>query len=153
VVVIGVAILGAGWLLAPPFARQPPRATGSEVAEDARAPVAATTAPAPGPRAVTPAELAAMLPRKDFVLVNVHVPYQDEIPGTDMQLAYDRIEASADRLPARKTTPLVVYCRSGGMSAIAARTLVRLGYSNVRDLSGGMAAWVEAGYQLLGRRR
>jgi rhodanese-related sulfurtransferase len=94
-----------------------------------------------------------MLPRKNFVLVNVHVPYQGEIPGTDVRVAYDRIEENLDRLPRRKTTPVVVYCRSGAMSAIAARTLVRLGYTDVRDLPGGMTAWEEAGYHLVRRDR
>ena len=107
----------------------------------------------PAPGALTPAELATMLPQKNFVLVNVHVPYQGEIPGTDVRVAYDRIEENLDRLPRRKTTPVVVYCRSGAMSAIAARTLVRLGYTDVRDLPGGMTAWEEAGYHLVRRDR
>ncbi len=112
--------------------------------------------PAPAaapPRLLTPGALASMLRHKDFILVNVHVPYAGEIQGTDAHLAYDRIEAELSRWPARKTTPIVVYCRSGAMSAMAARTLARLGYTNLRDLSGGMVAWQEAGYPLARRPR
>jgi rhodanese-related sulfurtransferase len=158
-VFVGVAIIALGWPVEPPFQRPAPRAAsaeGVERKEPPASPTSSSTSPtktSPGPASLTPADLAAMLPRKDFVLVNVHVPYLGEIPGTDVLLAYDRIEASLDRLPARKSTPVVVYCRSGAMSAIAARTLVRLGYTNVRDLSGGMAAWTEAGYQLAVRNR
>jgi rhodanese-related sulfurtransferase len=66
---------------------------------------------------------------------------------------YDQVEASTDKLPADKTAKIVVYCRSGAMSAIAARSLVKLGYTNVWDLTGGMGAWQDAGYPLIDKIR
>ena len=42
----------------------------------------------------------------------------------------------------------MVYCRAGGMSAIAARTLVKPGYTDVWNLDGGMIGWKQAGYLL-----
>lgn len=39
-------------------------------------------------------------------------------------------------------------CRSGRMSAIAAANLVGLGYTNVWNLDGGMAAWEQAGLEI-----
>lgn len=44
----------------------------------------------------------------------------------------------------------IVYCASGGRSALAAGTLLDLGYEHVAHLDGGIAAWVEAGFELLG---
>jgi rhodanese-related sulfurtransferase len=44
--------------------------------------------------------------------------------------------------PARRT---VLYCASGGRSALAADTLQRMGYTNVAHLDGGIKAWKEAG--------
>lgn len=46
-------------------------------------------------------------------------------------------------LAADKT--LVVYCGSGGRSALASRTLDEMGFEKVRNLVGGFAAWTAAG--------
>ena len=89
------------------------------------------------------------MPDKDFPLINTHIPYEGEIEGTDDFIAYNEIGQSLDRLPADKSAKVVLYCRSGNMSADAAEILVSLGYSNVYNLSGGMIAWREAGYPLL----
>jgi rhodanese-related sulfurtransferase len=40
---------------------------------------------------------------------------------------------------------LVLYCASGGRSALAAKTLVVMGVANVCHIAGGFAAWKEAG--------
>jgi rhodanese-related sulfurtransferase len=39
---------------------------------------------------------------------------------------------------------LVLYCGSGGRSALAAKTLLDMGYSDVASLAGGYAAWRKA---------
>jgi rhodanese-related sulfurtransferase len=101
---------------------------------------------------VSAAALAEMLKQKDFPLINVHIPYEGEINSTDLFVPFSEVEANVRKLPADKSAKLVVYCRSGRMSAIAARTLVKLGYTNVRNLDGGMIAWKETGYPLLERR-
>ena len=44
--------------------------------------------------------------------------------------------------PTRRT---VLYCASGGRSALAAVALAQLGYVDVAHLEGGFKAWVESG--------
>ena len=39
---------------------------------------------------------------------------------------------------------LILYCGTGGRSALAAKTLIDMGYSDVASLAGGYAAWREA---------
>lgn len=101
---------------------------------------------------VGPAEFAAAVARPGTVTVNVHVPDEGSIRGTDLWIPYDRIETRADSLPAR-SRPLAVYCRSGSMSALAAAKLRALGYENVTELDGGMIAWTASGRLLLPPRR
>lgn len=93
--------------------------------------------------------LALMLEDKDFPLINVHIPYEGELEGTDAFIPFDEIGQHLDELPADKDAQIVLYCRSGNMSAQAARELVRLGYSDVWDVEGGMVAWADSGRTLL----
>ncbi|MBI2763675.1 MAG: rhodanese-like domain-containing protein [Chloroflexi bacterium] len=100
---------------------------------------------------VSPARLTNMLKAKDFVLVNVHIPYEGEIDGTDRFIPYDQVANKLSDLPPAKNARILVYCRSGRMSTIAAKALVALGYTNVWELEGGMIAWEASGYQLVQR--
>lgn len=98
---------------------------------------------------VDAAGLSTMLKSKDFPLINVHVPYEGEIQGTDLFIPYTDIQNNLSKLPADKSSKIFLYCRSGNMSDIAARALVKLGYTNVWNLDGGMIAWKQAGYQVV----
>ena len=97
---------------------------------------------------ITPAELAAMLKNKDFFFANTHVPYEGEIESTDAFIAYDQTGQRLSEYSADKNAKIVLYCRSGRMSSIAAQELVKAGYTNVWNLDGGMIAWEKAGYEL-----
>ena len=54
-------------------------------------------------------------------------------------LADINAETAAEIIPS-KSTPVMVYCRSGVRSRAAAQTLDRLGYETVYDL-GGLIGW------------
>jgi glyoxylase-like metal-dependent hydrolase (beta-lactamase superfamily II)/rhodanese-related sulfurtransferase len=42
---------------------------------------------------------------------------------------------------ADKSKSVLIYCRTGGRSALAAQTLQQLGYTNVLSMAGGFEAW------------
>jgi rhodanese-related sulfurtransferase len=90
-------------------------------------------------------ELVGMMENKDFTLVNVHIPFEGDLPKTDLSIAYDTIGQNLDQLGGDKNAKIVLYCKSDSMSMIAAEELVKLGYTNIWNLDGGMVAWEKAG--------
>jgi molybdopterin/thiamine biosynthesis adenylyltransferase/rhodanese-related sulfurtransferase len=94
---------------------------------------------------ISVAELQAEPPPE--LILDVREPdehAQGVIPGATLLprgLLEGRIEAIAPQRSAR----LVVYCAGGSRSALAASSLLALGYEHVRSLAGGMAAWRSAG--------
>ena len=98
---------------------------------------------------VGPSDLRRMLTHKDFFFVNVHIPYEGEIASTDAFIPFDRTGPLMAKYPADKKAKIVLYCRSGRMSDIAARKLAAAGYTNLYNLAGGMIAWEDAGLPMV----
>ncbi len=93
-------------------------------------------------------ELSLMLKDKDFILIDVHIPEQEHIPGTDYVIPFNQVDDIVERIPDKKVK-VVIYCRSGSMSKSASEELVKRGYVNVYDLSGGMNAWKSKGFKTI----
>jgi len=97
---------------------------------------------------ISPSQLDQMLKEKDFFQVNTHIPYEGEIGSTAAFIPYDQTKARIKEYPTLKSSTIVLYCRSGRMSDIAARALVKEGFTDVINLEGGMIAWKKAGFPL-----
>ncbi|MGZ4980544.1 MAG: rhodanese-like domain-containing protein [Methylobacter sp.] len=97
-------------------------------------------------KVITAPDLNRIMQQADIFLVDVHVPEQQHIRGTDLFIPYNEIEKHQDKLPKDKNTPIYLYCESGPMGNAAARTLHDLGYGNLYNLEGGAKAWRKAGF-------
>ena len=80
-----------------------------------------------------------------IALLDVRETYENEefnIGGNLIPLG--DVAANAHTLDLDKDQELVVYCRSGKRSGVAQQLLQQAGFSNVRNLEGGMLAWMDA---------
>lgn len=100
-------------------------------------------------RLVEPVRFDDVVSAGEAVVINVHVPYEGEIAGTDLFMPFDDIDP--ELLPTDRGTQLAVYCLSGNMSATAIESLTRFGYTDIIELDGGMNAWTESGRRLSNR--
>ena len=64
---------------------------------------------------------------------------QGHIPGAT-QISHEEIAEKAERVLTDKDQLILVYCRSGRRSKIAAEALVELGYTNIKEF-GGIIDW------------
>lgn len=79
---------------------------------------------------------------KDYVILDVRTQEefdQAHIPGAIL-IPNDQISAEAERVLMDKNQLILVYCRSGRRSKLAAEELVKLGYTNIKEF-GGIIDW------------
>ena len=109
---------------------------------------------------LTPDQVATEL-RRDALLIDVREPAELDAEGmirgavhaprgmlefwADPASPYHRPEFD----PQRRT---VVYCATGGRSALAAQLLRQLGYADVAHLDGGITAWKQVGHPVVNPR-
>lgn len=103
---------------------------------------------------LTPDEVAAEVARGGAVLVDLREPAERRQNGAiegAVHAPRGMLEFHADPTspyhlraldPSRRT---ILYCASGGRSALGVRALQELGYKEVAHLDGGFKAWITAG--------
>ncbi len=96
---------------------------------------------------ISPEDAAAKL--QDAAAAIVDVREKDEwdeehIPNA-IHLSRGTIELEIEEKFPDKNAMIVCHCGGGGRSALAAESLQKMGYKNVRSMAGGMKAWKAAG--------
>lgn len=102
---------------------------------------------------IAPAEAKGLVGRADTLFLDVREPAEvatsGKVPGA-VAIPRGLIEFRADPASALhdaafdRAKTVVVYCASGGRSALVGKTLKEMGYANVRNL-GGFKGWVDSG--------
>ncbi|MEV0594595.1 rhodanese-like domain-containing protein [Nonomuraea cavernae] len=101
-------------------------------------------------RNLSVAEVAEALETGTVTLVDLREPDEVQREGTipeAVRAPRGMLEFWADpgspyhRAEFDPSAPTILYCASGGRSALAASTLQALGYTDVSHLDGGLAAW------------
>lgn len=95
----------------------------------------------------TPQQVAELLPQGGVQVIDVRMAHEHEaghIPGTRLIQLPD---LPAEAASIDRDTPVIVYCRSGGRSAMATEALLQAGY-DAHNMTGGMLAWDAAGLEL-----
>ena len=96
---------------------------------------------------ISPTEAAAKLKSGEAVILDVRETdeWDDEhIPGA-IHLSRGTIELDVEEKAPDTNAMIITHCGGGGRSALAAESLQRMGYKNVRSMAGGFKAWKGAG--------
>jgi len=94
---------------------------------------------------LTPVELKQRLDRREpLVLLDVRQDWETRLCRLDnaVHIPIEEIELRSDELdPAAE---IIVYCHQGVRSAAVAEYLRGLGFTNARNLAGGLDAWARS---------
>ena len=99
-----------------------------------------------GYAAVTPAGLTQLINRDDALLIDLSSQQDFEkghIPGAK-HVSMSQFDPDSKELIKVKEQAIAVVCKSGQLSAQAARRLKKAGFAKVFWLEGGLGAWNEA---------
>jgi rhodanese-related sulfurtransferase len=96
---------------------------------------------------ISPQDAAATLESAEATIVDVREKDEwDEghIPGA-IHMSRGTIELDIEEKVPDTNAMIITHCGGGGRSALAAESLQKMGYKNVRSMAGGFKAWKAAG--------
>jgi rhodanese-related sulfurtransferase len=96
---------------------------------------------------ISPQDAAAKLKSSEAVIIDVRDKDEwDEghIPSA-LHLSRGTIELDIEEKVPDTNAIIICHCGGGGRSALAAESLQKMGYKNVRSMAGGFKAWKAIG--------
>ncbi|MGV6852329.1 MAG: rhodanese-like domain-containing protein [bacterium] len=105
---------------------------------------------------ISPQDMANKLGQKDFALIDVREPHEfvaGHLPGAvciprgvlEFQVdAHPAVNGEQDSSLVDRDRELIIYCLTGGRAALAAESLQKMGYTNVKSIAGGWKIWTES---------
>ena len=100
-----------------------------------------------GGASVNTLEATQLINRQDALVLDVReqAEYAQSHILNARALPLSQLEARIADIEKFKAKPVIVYCATGNRSSTAATVMRKRGFSNVVNLSGGFAAWQQAG--------
>ena len=95
---------------------------------------------------ISPTDAASKSKTSDTVIVDVREKDEwdeEHVPGA-MHLSRGTIELDIEEKVSDPNALIICHCGGGGRSALAAESLQKMGYKNVRSMAGGFKAWKAA---------
>lgn len=104
---------------------------------------------------ITPAEVKQKIDAKSGALV-IDVREKEEtdggvLPGSQT-VVRGFLELKIDSIEPKKDREIILYCAGGNRSALSAKALQDIGYTNVTSMKGGYGAWQHAGFPIEQRK-
>jgi len=96
---------------------------------------------------ISPEDAAAKLQNHEAVIVDVREKDEwdeEHIPHA-IHLSRGTIELDIEEKVPDSNAVIICHCGGGGRSALAAESLQKMGYKNVRSMAGGLKAWKATG--------
>lgn len=79
---------------------------------------------------------------EEFIFIDVRETYEyEEFNLGAKNIPLSNLPAAITELMNNKSQEIVLHCRSGARSGSAKITMVQLGFTNVRNLLGGVLEW------------
>ena len=96
---------------------------------------------------ISPEDAATKSKSGEAVIVDVREEdeWDEEHIAGATHLSRGTIELDIEEEVPDLNTTIICHCGGGGRSALAAESLQKMGYTNVRSLAGGFKAWKAAG--------
>lgn len=80
-----------------------------------------------------------------FIFIDVREPYEyDEFNLGAKLIPLGEIGTQLENLDGFRSEEIIIHCRSGKRSATAQAIMQQAGFTNVRNLEGGVLAWIDA---------
>jgi rhodanese-related sulfurtransferase len=96
---------------------------------------------------ISPTDAAAKSKSGEAVIIDVREKdeWDDEHVPDAIHLSRGTIELDVEERVPDKNAMIICHCGGGGRSALAAESLQKMGYKNVRSMAGGLKAWKATG--------
>ena len=96
---------------------------------------------------ISPTDAAAKMKSENVVVIDVREKdeWDEEHILDAIHLSRGTIELDIEENVPDAETMIICHCGGGGRSALAAESLQKMGYKNVRSMAGGFRAWKALG--------